>query len=321
MKKTLNIIVFLILIPFLAGCGNTMKNNNNTNEAFNLQTKVYDVINDNAFEGFGNLIFPVDRNIPKDMTLENAGDLYIWYNNINPNKTVEIVNYMKDQTTKGNKIFYNIYSKEEMEADPEKKNTGLFFFRGNENSKFAVLNAGGGFMYVGAMHDSFPHTLELSKKGYNAFALIYRPDPEKAMEDLSNAISFIFDNADELKIDTSGYSVWGGSAGGRMAAWLGSYGTDYFINKDYPKPSTVIMQYTSLSEVTGNEPATYSVVGTNDGIADYRIMQERTNRIRRNGTDAKIEIFEGLSHGFGLGEGTNAQGWIENAVKFWEEHM
>ena len=106
-----------------------------------------------------------------------------------------------------------------------------------------------------------------------------------------------------------------------MAAWLGSYGTDYFINKDYPKPSTVIMQYTSLSEVTGNEPATYSVVGTNDGIADYRIMQERTNRIRRNGTDAKIEIFEGLSHGFGLGEGTNAQGWIENAVKFWEEHM
>lgn len=320
MKKTFNIIVFLILILFLAGCDNTMKSNNK-NESFNLQTKVYDVINDNSFEGFGNLIFPVDINIPKDMTLENAGDLYIWYNNINPNKTVEIVNYMKDQTTKGNKIFYNIYSKEEMEADPEKKNTGLFFFRGNENSKFAILNAGGGFMYVGAMHDSFPHALELSKKGYNAFALIYRPDPEKAMEDLSNAVSFIFKNADKLKIDTSGYSVWGGSAGGRMAAWLGSYGTDYFINKDYPKPSTVIMQYTSLSEVTGNEPPTYSVVGTNDGIADYRIMQERTNRIRRNGTEAKIEIFEGLSHGFGLGEGTKAQGWIDNAVKFWEENM
>ena len=37
-----------------------------------------------------------------------------------------------------------------------------------------IANAGGGFVYVGAMHDSFPAALELTKKGYNAFALIYR---------------------------------------------------------------------------------------------------------------------------------------------------
>ncbi len=30
-------------------------------------------------------------------------------------------------------------------------------------------------MYVAAIHDSFPHAMELSEKGYNAFALIYRP--------------------------------------------------------------------------------------------------------------------------------------------------
>ena len=44
-------------------------------------------------------------------------------------------------------------------------------------------------MYVGAMHDSFPHALELSKKGYNAFALIYRPD--YAYDDLGRALCFI----------------------------------------------------------------------------------------------------------------------------------
>jgi len=48
----------------------------------------------------------------------------------------------------------------------------LFFFRGNPGARFAVCNAGGAFAYVGAMHDSFPHAFELSKKGYNAFALI-----------------------------------------------------------------------------------------------------------------------------------------------------
>ena len=58
-------------------------------------------------------------------------------------------------------IFYNIYTEEEMRADPEKRNTGLFYFRGKENTKFAILNAGGGFMYVGAMQDSFPYQQEI----------------------------------------------------------------------------------------------------------------------------------------------------------------
>ncbi len=77
---------------------------------------------------------------------------------------------------------------------------------------------------MGAMHDSFPHALELSKKGYNAFALIYRPGTQTACEDLARAIAYIHDHADELEVDVEGYSLWGGSAGARMAAYLGSYG-------------------------------------------------------------------------------------------------
>lgn len=38
--------------------------------------------------------------------------------------------------------------------------------------------------------DSFPAALELSKKGYNAFALIYRPGEQTACEDLARAVSF-----------------------------------------------------------------------------------------------------------------------------------
>lgn len=78
------------------------------------------------------------------------------------------------------------------------------------------------------------------------------------------------------------------------------------------------MQYTGLSEVTGNEPATYACVGTNDGIANYRTMQRRIDAIRANGTEAMIEVFSGLSHGFGLSEGTVAEGWLDRAVNFWE---
>lgn len=316
--KRITLFVVIIIALLITECSKEMekeKQEMNDISYFTKDTKVVNVINNKFFENFGNLIFPVDRIIDKNMTLETCDDLYIWYNYMNADKTVEIVNYMKEQVDSGNQIFYSIYTEEEMKREPEKRNTGIFY------SKFAIVNAGGGFMYVGAMQDSFPYALELSKNGYNAFALIYRPDADKAMEDLSRAVAFIHENKEILKIDTDKYSVWGGSAGGRMAAWLGSYGTESFGEKKYPRPSAVIMQYTGLSEVTGNEPPTYNCVGTSDGIASYHTMKNRIKRRKQNGTDAEIEIFDGLPHGFGLGEGTKVEGWINNAIKFWERNM
>lgn len=228
---------------------------------------------------------------------------------------------MSEHAAEGDKIFYDIYIDAEKAADPAKRDTGLFFFKGKPDAKFAVVNAGGGFAYVGAMHDSFPHALELSKTGYNAFALIYRPGSQTACEDLARAIAFIHEHAKELEVDVSDYSLWGGSAGGRMAAWLGSYGTESFGEARYPRPAAVIVNYTGLSEVTGKEPPTYSAVGSADWIASYRTMQKRINAIKANGTDAVIEVFSGLPHGFGLGTGTLAEGWINNAVAFWERNM
>ena len=106
-----------------------------------------------------------------------------------------------------------------------------------------------------------------------------------------------------------------------MAAWLGSYGTESFGEDVYPRPAAVVVNYTGLSEVYGNDPPTYSAVGMNDGIASYRTMERRISAINANGTDAEIEIFDGLSHGFGLGTGTIAEGWLGRAVDFWERNM
>ena len=284
-------------------------------------TKVTDVINDEVFDGYGRLIFPFDMQISDNLTLKNINTILPWYSEINTDKTVEIVNYMKEKAGSGQQIFYDIYSDDEKKSDLDKQNTGLFFFKGNTGAKSAIVNAGGGFMYVAGMHDSFPHALELSKKGYNAFALIYRPGARTACEDLARAIAFLHEHADELGIDMSDYSLWGGSAGARMAAWLGAYGTSAFGEKQYPKPAAVIMQYTGLSEVTGDEPPTYACVGTSDGIASYRSMERYISRIKNNGTNAKIEVFDGLSHGFGLGQNTVADGWLDRAVMFWEDNM
>lgn len=285
---------------------------------FTTKTKISEVINDPAFRNYGRLIFPTNGYASGS----SLGDLsLIWYSNIDSKKTAEIVNYMKEKALSGSKIFYDIYDDQQKRKDPSKKNTGLFFFKGNDLARFAICNAGGGFAYVGAMHDSFPHALELSKRGYNAFALIYRPNANLACIDLSNAIKFVFEHANELKIDTSCYSLWGGSAGARMAAYLGSYGTSGFGDFNLPRPGSVIMQYTGHSDCSQNDPPTYNCVGTNDWIADWETMKLRIDRLKKMGIDAEFHKYEGLSHGFGLGTGTIAEGWINDAIAFWERQM
>lgn len=285
------------------------------------QTLVKDVMSNPVFGSYGRLLFPVHRTINDTLTLENVGSILTWYNNVRPEKTVEIVNTLMERAADGETIFYDIYTDAEKQADPDKADTGLFFFKGNPGEKYAVVNAGGGFAYVGAMHDSFPVALELSKKGYNAFALIYRPGQQTACEDLARAVSFIHQHKEELEVDTSAYSLWGGSAGARMAALVGEGGPAAYGGDSLPRPAAVVTQYTGYSSVSPNNPPTYANVGTSDGIANYQTMQNRIDQLKAQGTDAEIEVFSGLPHGFGLGTGTVAEGWIDSAVSFWERQI
>lgn len=311
-------------VLLLSGCGaretqETVESLPPKPAAFTRESKIEDVKHDPVFGSYGRLLFPVEDAYYSGDTLEDLGLTY--YSHIDPDETVEIVNTLRARAEAGQTIFYDIYTAEEKAADPAKEDTGLFFFKGTPGEKFAICNAGGAFAYVGAMQDSFPHALELSKKGYNAFALIYRPGAQTACEDLARAIRFIFDHADELEVDTDCYSLWGGSAGARMAAWLGTYGPEAFGGGDLPRPGTVIMQYTGLSEYSESDPPTYACVGDQDGIANWRVMQARLEAMQQAGIDTEFHVYSGLGHGFGLGTGTSAEGWINNAVAFWERQM
>ena len=282
-------------------------------------TKITAVMDDPIFGDYGRLIFPANSGYYSGDTL---GQLRLtYYSHIDPDATVEIANYFHDHAQDGETIFYDIYTDEEKAADPAKEDTGLFFFKGEPGAKFAVCNAGGAFAYVGAMHDSFPHALELSKQGYNAFALIYRPGAQTACEDLARAIQFIFEHWAELEVDTDCYSLWRGSAGARMAAWLGTYGPAAFGGGDLPRPGTVVMQYTGLNEYSPEDPPTYVCVGDSDGIASWRTMQRRLEAMSACGIDTEFHVYGGLGHGFGLGTGTVAEGWINDAITFWEAQM
>lgn len=73
-----------------------------------------------------------------------------------------------------------------------------------------------------------------------------------------------------------------------------------------------------LQRIQQNDPPTFACVGESDGIADYRIMKARLDAMKKLRIDTEFHSYKGLHHGFGLGENTVADGWINSAVKFWE---
>jgi acetyl esterase/lipase len=105
-----------------------------------------------------------------------------------------------------------------------------------------------------------------------------------------------------------------------MVANVGSQGVRRFGGDDVPKPSTVVMAYTGHSHHAAAEPSTFVVVGEADGIAPPAAMERRVAALRLSGTAVDYRQYAGLGHGFGLGTNTSADGWVGEAVRFWERH-
>jgi len=284
---------------------------------------ILDIVNHPAFRGFGERLLSRDDNSSYyDTRISNAASLMPYHQNVNPDVIVNALNYMINEAQCGKTIFYDFYTEQQKRADAAKENTGLFFFRGKPGAPFAIVCPGGGFAYVGSLHGGFPLALEISKKGYNAFVIRYRIGGERfACEDLAAAIAYIFTNFRTLEVNTGNYSLWGGSAGGRMAARLSSYGTAFYGERDYPKPATAVIFYTGHSDFTVNNPPTFSVLGERDNIANPAVMEQRFNDMKAAGIDVEFHLYPNVGHGFGLGVGTTAEGWLNNVVRFWEKHM
>jgi acetyl esterase/lipase len=277
-----------------------------------------------AFAGFAQRILPWDgRDYDRQARLSALGTLLPYHSHVDTASMVSALNFMVDDAGRGRQVFFEIYPDADRRGEPAKAHTGLFFFRGRPDAPFAIVSPGGGFAYVGSVHEGFPYAAAIAQAGFNAFVLKYRAGlgGGAATQDLAAAIGFVFRNAAILGVDTRGYSLWGSSAGARMAASIGSHGLVRFGGEERPKPSVVVMAYTAHSDHAAGEPPTFAVVGERDGISPPPAMEGRVSALRRAGTEVGYREYPGVGHGFGLGIGTSAEGWIEEAIRFWERHQ
>lgn len=284
---------------------------------------VLDIVDHSAFEGFGELLLTRDNNSNYYNTpLSNVGSLMPYHGNVRPDVVVNALNLMIDEVNEGKTIFYDIYTESQKQQDPAKKNTGIFFFRGNQDAPFAVVCPGGGFSYVGSLHEGFPLAKKIAELGLNAFVIRYRIGGERyATEDLAAAITFIANNAENLGVSIKDYSVWGGSAGARMAGNIALNGVSAYGGCNLPKPATAVIAYTGQSSYSSDFSPAFITVAANDGIANVNTVERRVENLRNAGVDVEYCRYQTAGHGFGLGTGTDAEGWLNLAVRFWKKHI
>ena len=97
----------------------------------------------------------------------------------------------------------------------------------------------------------------------------------------------------------------------------------YSVLMDPSKPCGHYYWHTVSGEITSNYPPTYVWCGRNDGtlagMGWNRQVPEIEKALQDAGVTHQAVYYDNAGHAVGVGHGTEAEGWIADAVAFWEE--
>lgn len=265
---------------------------------------------------------------------------------------IDGLNTLRDNVRKGVAVSHDIYTADEKADSPDKNNTNLLFFPGERGKPFVLICAGGGYATVCSFLEGYPVAAQLNRMGYNAFVLSYRVNEvgllPRPTEDVAAALRYIFSHAREFGVSTDGYAVAGFSAGGHVA---GSWGTDYlgYPRFGLPRPGAIILCYGAsrvandekshsifwrmvgdhpdpqlvkavnvTENVTSHYPPTFVWQCKDDKLVHYSASVQMDKALEAAGVPHQLRLYEKGGHGIGLADHTDAAGWLEDAVNFWQ---
>jgi predicted esterase len=231
------------------------------------------------------------------------------------------------QAKAGEQVYYEVYTEKEQKEDPAKKTVGLYCLHGDSSEKkpYVLLFAGGGFSSVCTFCESLPVGEVFRELGYTVFMGTYRltgvfgqfQDPEILAEDIAREISFINEHAEEWNLETENYLIGGFSAGSCTAAtWCDPrYGYEaYGTNPPaaYCSMYGIVEDYIDYAEI----PA-FIRFCKDDEYFDLALPERYTAALSEKNIPFNSKTVDCL-HGFGLGTGTEAEGWVNEAEVFWK---
>lgn len=274
-----------------------------------------------------------------------------------PESILDGIERLRDVAWEG-ELIYPVYSHEAICKDCVKKDVNVIFFpqKGNQpKDTYVVLAAGGAYMNVCSLAESYPVAARLNELGYPVFALTYRVGGKgllpKPLEDLAQAIRWIDANAERFGVTAGDYIVGGFSAGGNLTALWGTDNHGY-AHYGLAKPKALFPIYPAINHKCYGEgklaqafceimfgknyseekaceydvdthmsehyPPCYIAACKDDPSVPIVNACRLKERLDALGIPAVLELGEKGGHGFGEGRGTDVEGWIGRAAAFAE---
>ena len=265
------------------------------------------------------------------------------------------MDYLTDCYRQGRQVTYKVYMAEEIAAEANRNEVELYYFPSHtEKTKYVVVMSGNVLNKTSNLSEGYATAWQLHELGYTVFVLRYRVFQKASnnapLDDLGNAIRYITDHAAEFGVQTEDYALLGYSSGGHLAGLFGSeeYG---YRNYGVPKPGALLLGYpindffeykpiyhmmmdpwvlqdryyewTISGAVTDDYPPVYHWYGMDDYVFPllwYPAQRPALTRtLKEHHIPYKEVIYRRATHGVGTGINTDADGWINDAVAFWEE--
>lgn len=276
--------------------------------------------------------------------------------NLNPAMVLRGLNRIAAEKNLSDNIF-RVYSEEECAADPAKRDVTVTYFPATAEEKkkdIMLLVPGGAYACVCAVCEGYPIAARLNELGYSAFILNYRVNEDgilpKPIDDLAAAVRYLLQNAERFDVDSERYTVFGFSAGGHLITEWGTDNHGYSVC-GLPKPAALFPVYPEVSmelfypeyeeefirtmlgddqsearkneysvdrHVSGKYPPSFVCLCKDDDIVPVENSLRLCRALEQAGVPYRLELDEKGGHGFGDGQDTDAAGWIDRAVAWYE---
>lgn len=256
----------------------------------------------------------------------------------------------------GRQHVFQVYSPEEIAAEPLKENVRILVYPGDPEKPFVLVTPGGGYKSVCSMVEGFPVAADFQDLGHPVVLLNYRTNVDDVspyfpvpLDDVAAALDFIKAHAADLGIGNLHYAMAGFSAGGNLTDMWGlesvgyrHYGaekpdclfsnyavTDLFELKGKKDGLLDVMlganhtqediqKYDVISNITGDYPPCYITAAEDDALVPVAHSKSLAEKLRDLGIPYRCEIGARGGHGYGNGGGTVFEGWTGRAEEFWK---
>ena len=231
----------------------------------------------------------------------------------------------------------------------------------NPHSRAAVIVIpGGGYGALNIRYEGYDVAKRLNELGITAFVLKYRlPDdkimPDKSVgpiEDAQKALLIVKTRAKEWNIDTSKVGVMGFSAGGHLAAFMGTHFNKTYIENInrvslrpgfmilvYPvvsftdslghldsrtallgknPPNELIKTYSNELNVTSATPPTFLIHAEDDGLVSVKNSTAMFLALQKNKVPAGLHIYPTGQHGLYLEPAKST--WFDYCARWLKEN-